>query len=77
MGLRNKADVLEEYNAARAAWLKAVEAEKIDYSSGTASRSLERSKSTELKSQMNELAKEYDSLDRGGIKSFRAVPLDD
>ncbi len=76
MGLRSAADVLEEYNTVRTSYLAAVKAEKLGYSSGTTTRSIERSSSTELKEQMNALAKEYDSLSLGRIKSFNAVPLD-
>ena len=75
MSLRTTADIQEEYNIVRAAYLKAVQAEKLDHSTGTTSRSLERTNSSELKTQMTELASEYNRLSRGSsMKSYNLIP---
>jgi hypothetical protein len=79
MGLRTAADVQEEYNILRAAWLKAVEAEKLEHSTlGGTSRRLERSTSESLKKQMKELSDEHSRLSRGSsMKSYNLIPGDE
>ena len=75
MGLRSATDVQEEYNAVRQSYLKALDAEKLAYASGTTTRSLERSKSLELKQQLTELSAEYNRLSRGSsMKSYNLIP---
>ena len=77
MGLRTAAAVEEEYNIVRASYLKAVEAEKIEFSRPDSSRRLERPASESLKKQMTELADEHKRLSRGSsMKSYNFIPGD-
>ena len=76
MAERTLEEVEEEYKAVRAAYLAALKAESVSISSGTHSRSLSRTSSTDLKKQMAELDRERKSLSRGGgLKVYGATPV--
>lgn len=67
---RTLADATADYTAVRAAWLKAIEAERV----GTADKSLQRTNSTELYKQMMALDAEVASLSRGGFRIRGGTP---
>lgn len=74
--LRTAADVQAEYNAVRAAYLRALEAESYSRSDSDQSRSVQRAAAADLREQMLKLEREYDSLTGGGITMRGAVPID-
>lgn len=71
MAGRTLADAQADYTAIRAAWLKAVEAERV----GIADKSIQRTNSTELYKQMKELDAEVTRLSRGGIRVRGGTPV--
>ena len=75
MSLRTSAQVQEEYDAVRAAYLKAVSAESYSISSGSGSRSLQRSRVKDLREQMEKLEREYQDLTNEGIKVVAVTPV--
>lgn len=73
MGLRNAAQVQDEYNAARDAYLAALKAESYSISTGSGNRTLNRARVEILKKQMHELAQEYDRLTAGATGGIRVI----
>lgn len=73
MGLRTAADIHTEYTAVRAAYLRALEAEKYSIG-GAVSRSVERPEVDRLRAEMKELEREYNRVTGGGIKIIGVVP---
>lgn len=71
MGLRTAADILEEYTAARTAYLNALEASKLQHSNGITDREIQRQNIADLKKQMTDLSDEYDRLGRGRTMTVR------
>lgn len=68
---RTIAEAQEEYTAVRDAYLKALKAESY----GISGRSLSRPRAADLKKQMNELAREIERLEHGGIKIVAVTPV--
>lgn len=63
----------EEYDAARKAWLKAVE--MASYSADGAT-SVTRQRIESLRSEMTRLENEYNQMTSGGPQIIRAIPVD-
>ncbi|MCK5235829.1 MAG: hypothetical protein KAR06_02495 [Deltaproteobacteria bacterium] len=75
MSARTLTEIDEEITAVRAAYFAALEAEKLSYSSSTTSRSLERTSSTDLKTQLDTLYTLRTSFGRGSsMKSYSIAP---
>lgn len=75
MSARTLADIDEEIAAVRDAYLSSLKAEKISYSSGTTSRSLDRTPSKDLKEQLDALYDQRAQINRGsGMKSYSIIP---
>ena len=75
MSARTLTDIDEEITAVRAAYFAALGAEKLSYSSGTTTRSLERTSSTDLKTQLDTLYELRAGFSRGSsMKSYSIVP---
>lgn len=74
MGLRTLAQIEAEYNAVRAAYLKALEAESYTIGDGGMSRSVQLSRSGELYKQMKALEAEHNRKSGGGLKVFSVTP---
>lgn len=72
---RTVAQAQEEYDAVRAAYLKALKAESYSQSTGAGATSLTRTSSGELRRQMLELEKEIGTLSRGGISVRGVTPV--
>ena len=62
MGLRSAADVLEEYNTVRAAYLKAVDNQQYSIGSGSSNRMKINQNIDSLYNQMLKLSSEYAKL---------------
>jgi len=75
MSLRTSAQIQEEYDAVRVAYLKALGAESYSISSGAGSRSLSRSRVKELREQMEKLEREYQDITNEGIKIVAITPV--
>lgn len=73
MGLRTAEHIQADYEAARAAYQKALEAESYSVGAG-AGRSVTRSKSESLLRQMQDLEREYARKTGGGMRIFGVVP---
>jgi len=73
--MRSVAEITEEYNAVRAAYLKALEAESYSVASGSGSRSVSRPRVEALRKQMLELAAELERATRGGIVVRAGTPV--
>lgn len=74
--LRTAAQVQAEYDAVRAAYLRAVEAESYARSDGDQSRSVGRASVDRLRTEMEKLEREYQALTSGGIRIRPATPID-
>ncbi|MCK5506582.1 MAG: hypothetical protein KAJ10_15570 [Thermodesulfovibrionia bacterium] len=71
MSLRTSAHILEEYNTARAAYLKALDAQQLDLDRGGVSKSIKQQNIADLKTQMKELSDEYTSITGGSSMVVR------
>lgn len=71
MGIRSQADVLEEYNAARTAKLKILQAQQA----GIGDKAILRAKLAEVNNEIRELAAEYDRISGTGGMSRNYVIL--
>lgn len=75
MSARTLTEIDEEITAVRAAYLASLSAEKISYSSGTTSRTLDRTPSKDLKTQLDALYTQRAQISRGsGMKSYNLIP---
>jgi len=74
MALRTASTIQADYEAVHEAYLKALKAESASSSSGGGSRTIQRSKSTELLQQLRDLEREYKRVSGGGLRIFGVIP---
>ncbi|MGB0972823.1 MAG: hypothetical protein ACPGVG_17965 [Mycobacterium sp.] len=72
---RTVAQAQEEYDAVRAAYLKALKGENVSVSTGSGSFSTSRPAANELRQQMLDLEREIARMTRGGIRVRGATPV--
>jgi len=75
MGLRTVADIQEEYQVARIAYLKALSSASHTVATGAGSRTNVNQNINDLKKQMEDLTQEYASVTGGGIPNYAVTPL--
>ena len=75
MATRTSTEIEEEITAVRAAYLESLKAESLSYSSGTTSRSLDRTSSTDLKKQLDSLYVEKAAIGRQGRRIRGVTPV--